>query len=154
MHVSDGKSFTYLVAWTSRLLRGNVISTVDRCHSAVITEKALMVVRLIYFYNLLISAPTVPIAGPAIFSLPQRTQNRSLQLPSKRGPTRLVASSLARPQRPPPPAATPFWPDSWSSGVPAARRHQAHSKKSAQLRADEGQFSLFKNKARSDTTSL
>lgn len=51
------------------------------------------------------------------------------QIPSKRGLTRLIASSLVHPQCPPPPTATPFWPISWSSGVPAAQRHQAHSKK-------------------------
>lgn len=46
----------------------------------------------------------------------------------------------------------PF-PVCWSGGVPA-RETSSTFQEQAQLRADEGQFSLFKNKARSDTTDL
>lgn len=143
--------------------------------SSVTTAKAHIVVRLIFMplplstcslvltcsltcclfpINSALTPPAEGLSVQTTFITTDAKKNPFLQLPSERELTRSVASSLVHPRRPPPPTATPFWPNSWSSGVPAAQRHQAHSKKAAQLRADEGQFSLFKNKARSDTTSL
>lgn len=106
------------------------------------------------------SAPTPPTTGSSVqtpaFSVCVYRDGRKTSAAPVKTWTESVGCIVTRPSLAPasPPTATPFWPDSWSSGVPAAQRHQAHSKKSAQLRADEGQLSLFKNKARSDTTSL